>query len=150
MRKILLCTDGESHSKAAEELAIKLASQFGSKLVCLYVVNSYPKKFTNEIYAVNRDECRIYLDRSQTEEGIEAFKSIENRIKDSKIDFESKLRYGIPYEEILKEIEEEDYDIIVMGKRKFKGYIDKIRSFNLPKKIFESSPITVVFASSNE
>lgn len=150
MRKILLCTDGEPHSKTAEELALKLAHQFGSKLVCLYVVDSYPKKFTDEIYAINRDECRAYLDRSQTEQGILAFKNLESLIGDRKIDIECKFRKGLPDEEILSEIREGEYELVILGKRRYRGYLDKLKSSNLPKKIFENSPITVVFAAADE
>lgn len=147
LKKILLCIDAEKHSVKAEEFAIEIAKRFGAKLVCLYVVDAYPKIFTNEIYAINRNECREHLDRAQAKEGLEAFKYFEKLAEDAKINYQVKMRYGFREEEILKEIEEGDYDLIVLGRKRFKGYLDRIRSFNLPKKIFEKTHRSIVFIS---
>lgn len=150
MKKIILCTDGEKHSQKAEELAIKFAKNFNVELVCLYVVDSYPKKFTDEIYAVNREECRKYLDNALTQEGLKAFERFMDKAKNFDISVKTKLRYGLPYEEIMKEIREEGYDLLIMGIKRYKSFLDRIRSFYLPKKIFENSPIPVLFAVSDE
>lgn len=150
MKKILICTDGEKHSHKAEELSIKFAKNFDVELVCLYVVDAYPKKFTDEIYAVNREECRRYLDNSLTQEGLKAFENFMYKAKNFDISVTTKLRYGLPYEEIMKEIIEGDYDLLIMGTKRYKNFLDRIRSFCLPKKVFENSPIPVLFAVSDE
>jgi hypothetical protein len=58
LERMLLCTDGEEHTRKAEDYAFHLAKGVGADLVGLYDVDPFLKKFTNEIYAVNRDECR--------------------------------------------------------------------------------------------
>ncbi|MEN2994376.1 MAG: universal stress protein [Thermodesulfovibrio sp.] len=150
MKRIILCTDGEKHSQKAEDLSIEFAKKFNVELVCLYVVDAYPKKFTDEIYAINREECRRYLDKALTEEGLKAFEKFMEKAKDFDIKVKTKLRYGLPYEEIMKEIKEGDYDLLIMGLKRYKSLLDRIRSFYLPKKVFENSPIPVLFAVSDE
>ncbi len=150
MKKILVCTDGEKHSQKAEDLSIKFAKNFNVELVCLYVVDAYPKKFTDEIYAVNREECRRYLDNSLTLEGLKAFEHFMDKAKKFNILVTTKLRYGLPYDEIMNEIREGGYDLLIMGIKRYRSFLDRIRSFCLPKKVFENSPIPVLFAISDE
>ena len=69
--RILILTDGESHTAKAEEYALMLAVALSAELVALYVVEQHLKKFTHEIYAVNRNECRAHLDNSLAAEGDE-------------------------------------------------------------------------------
>ncbi|MCS7200072.1 MAG: universal stress protein [Caldimicrobium sp.] len=150
LKKILLCVDTESHNLRAQELALSLAEKFQAKLVCLYVVDAYPKHFTNEIYAINREECRRYLDESLTREGLQILENLKMLALRKGIPIEIKLRYGLPKEEILKELKADNYDLLIMGKKKYKGYLDRIRSFNLPKRLFEDISIPVLFAVSEE
>jgi nucleotide-binding universal stress UspA family protein len=145
VKRILLCTDGEEQTRRAEDMAFTLARQFNALLIGLYVVDPFLKKFTNEIYAVNRDECRDHLDRQLREQGESALKVLEERSKSEGVGFEWKLRYGSPEEEILKEIDEGSYDILIMGARLLKGWRQRMESVNLPKKVFSSAPIPVLF-----
>ncbi|MCS7149689.1 MAG: universal stress protein [Caldimicrobium sp.] len=148
LRKILLCIDGEIHSEKAKEFALDLAEKFKAKVVCLYVVDAYPKRFTNEIYAINREECRKYLDNTLAELGQRALSEFSLEAEKREIPYEIKMRFGLPKEEILKELREEGYDLLVMGKKKFKGYLDRVRSFNLPQKVLDDIPIPVLFVVS--
>lgn len=150
IKKILLCLDGERHSLKAQELALELAIGLQAEITSLFVVNSYPKIFTNEIYAINREECRQYLDRSQAEEGQRALTFFENMARNAGVHYTIKMRYGLPEDEILAELREHQYDLLIMGKKKYKKFLDRLRSFNLPRKIFEETPIPVLFAVTDE
>ncbi|MFP5213223.1 MAG: universal stress protein [Acidobacteriota bacterium] len=145
MKKVLLCTDGEEQTRGAEEMALDLAERFGAVLVGLYVVDPFLKKFTNEIYAVNRDECRAHLDRQLREQGETALAAMIERSKTRGVRFESKIRCGEPEKEILGEIEEGGYDILIMGAKLLKGWRQRMESVNLPRKVFASAPIPVLF-----
>lgn len=146
MKKILLCTDGEEHTRKAEKMALSLARQYGATLIGLYVVDPFLKKFTNEIYAVNRDECRDHLDRMLREQGEGAMNSLIERSRSEGVEFRSKIRYGSPEEEILQEAAEGSYDILIMGSKLLKGWRQRMESVNLPRKIFAAAPIPVLFA----
>lgn len=145
LKKILLCTDGEEHTHRAEDYAIDLAEKFGAEIICLYVVSPFLKRYTNEIYAVNRDECREHLDKSLQKEGEDALKKIMKKATGKNIVLFTKIRYGYPLEEILAEIDEGDYDILIMGSKLLNGWKKRFESFSLPEKIFKKSPISMVF-----
>lgn len=145
VKKILLCIDAEKHSIKAQEFSIDFAKKFGAKLVCLYVVDAYPKIYTNEIYAINRDECREYLDRAQAKEGLQALQKFEEMARVAGINYQIKIRYGFREEEILKELEQENYDLLILGRKKLVRYLDKIRSYNLPKKIFDKTYKSIIY-----
>jgi nucleotide-binding universal stress UspA family protein len=145
VKRILLCTDGEEQTRKAEEYAFMLAEQSGALIVGLYVVDPFLKKFTDEIYAVNRDECRDHLDKSLLDQGRLALESLSTRSKVIGVSFNSKIRYGDPAEEILKELAEGDYDILIMGAKLLKGWKQRFESVNLPKKIFKEAPLPVLF-----
>ncbi len=143
--KILLCTDGEEHTRKAEDHALHLARSLHADLVGLYVVDPFLKKFTNEIYAVNREACRDHLDRQLVEQGRQALESLERRAAEAGVRFTALVRHGPPEDEILKEIEEGGHGLVVMGSRVLKGWRQRLESVNLPRKIFSSAPVPVLF-----
>lgn len=144
-KKILVCTDGEEHTARAEEYAITLAEQFGAEIVCLFIVNPFLKRYTNEIYAVSRNECREHLDRALQKEGEDALKKFTGKTDAKGITPAIIMRYGDPEQEILDEIEKGGYDLIIMGAKLLKGWKEQFESFNLPEKIFKKSPISMLF-----
>jgi len=145
MKRILLCTDGEEQTARAERTALDLALQNGALLVGLYVVDPFLKKFTHEIYAINRDACRDHLDRLLREQGEKALEALANKAEAEGIRFESRMRYGSPEEEILKEIDEQSYDLLVMGSKLLKGWRQRMESVNLPRRVFMNAPISLLF-----
>ena len=144
IKKILLCTDGEEHSDKAEKHAVMLAKISGAELVGLYIVNPFLKKFTNEIYAVNRNECRAYLDRSLKKEGENALGVFSQKAENEGISVITKMKYGYPEEEIINEINEDCYDMVVMGSKLLQGWKERFESFKLPEAVIKKSPVTVL------
>lgn len=142
--KILMCTDGEEHTYKAEEYALAIAKKFNADIVGLYVVNPFLKKYTNEIYAVNRNECREHLDRSLKNEGETALMNLSKKAETESINIYIKMRYGDPEEEILSEVSEIKYDIVVMGGKLLKGWKERFESFNLSEKVLKKLPLPVL------
>jgi nucleotide-binding universal stress UspA family protein len=145
VKRILFCTDGEEHTAKAEDMAFDLACKYNAVLVGLYVLDPFLKKFTNEIYAINREACREHLDRQLLAEGEKALGELAERSRTKGTLFEAKIRYGSPEEEILKEIDQGAYDILIMGARLLKGWRQRLESVNLPRKILAVAPIPVLF-----
>lgn len=144
--KILICTDGEEHTTKAEEYALTLAKIFNAEIVGLYVINPFLKKFTNEIYAINRDECREHLDRSLRDEGETALINLSRKTESEGITTFTKMRYGDPEEEILNEMKDVKYDIVVIGGKLLKGWKERFESFDLPGRVLKKSPLPVLIA----
>jgi nucleotide-binding universal stress UspA family protein len=133
--RILLCIDGEPHTESACTLALDLARTHGAGLDALYVVDPYLKKFTNEIYAINRNECRDHLDRSLAAEGETALDSLSARAADAGVTVGRLLQYGEPEEVIPQLVVAGGYDLVVLGGKRFSGRYERWTSRDLPARL---------------
>lgn len=133
--RILLCVDGEPHSEAACTQALDLARTYQAALDAVYVVDPYLKKFTHEIYAANRDACREHLDRSLAAEGEAALDALSSRAAACGIDAGRLLQYGEPEEVIPQLAVAGNYDLIVLGGKRFSGRYERWTSRDLPGRL---------------
>jgi nucleotide-binding universal stress UspA family protein len=133
--KILLCVDGEPHTEAACALALDLARVHVAAIDALYVVDPYLKKFTNEIYAANRDECREHLDRSLAAEGEAALDRLGGQAADAGVTVGRLLQYGEPAEVIPQLVATGGYDLVVLGGKRFANRYARWTSRDLPARL---------------
>ena len=111
-KKILVAVDGSENSKRALIEAKEYGDVFGGNITILTVVKpmvpghySYLKPPTPEDNKVLEDASKFIL-----QESLKVFNDFEGEV-------EAKLRRGNPADEILQEVEEEGYDLIIMGSR---------------------------------
>jgi nucleotide-binding universal stress UspA family protein len=133
-KRILLCLDGEPHSEVACARALDLA-RGGATLDALYVVDPYLKKFTHEIYAANRDECRAHLDRSLTAEGGAALDRFCISAQEAGLNVGRLLQHGEPEAVIPQLATAGGYDLIVLGGKRFSGRYERWTSRDLPGRL---------------
>lgn len=145
LQKILLCVDGEELTGRAEDFAIDLAKSSLAMICAVYVVDPTLKKFADELYAVGRDEYRRYIDRALRSEGSAVLDNFCRKARNERIQAISKMRCGSPEAEILSEIEEGDYDLVVMGSRFLNDWRSRFGSHSLSEKVFKKSRKPVVF-----
>ena len=115
-KKILLPTDGSENAEKAAEHAFLLGSRSGAEIMVLNVVET--PRFTGV-----RSEDREELMNRLKKEGQNSFDRIKNILlrrrsegkceKDINLNFE--FREGSPADQILKTIEEENIDMVIMG-----------------------------------
>lgn len=145
MQRILVCTDGEEHTLKAEEHAIVLAERFGASVMGLYVQSPFLKKFTHEIYAVNRNECRQHLDDALRREGLLALEAFGRRCAKRGLSYFSRIREGDIVEEIVDEASTGGYDLLVMGAKLLDTWRSRLESVNIPLAVFKRAPIPMLF-----
>lgn len=111
MKKILVTTDGSANSERALIEAKKYADLINGRITILTVTDpiamlgsSYPE-LSERDSNLFRTVGEYHLD--------EALKVID----DFEGDVDTKLKDGSPADEILKEAENGDYDLIIMGRR---------------------------------
>lgn len=92
---ILLATDGSEHARQALEFASRLAVQAGAEMTVLGVVEHIDRETPAQL--AMEDAIRLLDERG--------------------VEYETKQRYGDPAEQILREAEQGDYDLVVMGAR---------------------------------
>jgi len=106
--KILLATEGSEFSAGAEQEAINLASRLGSHLCVMSVVHGFPEEDAlalEHIIKKEADKAHRYMD-------VVISKAVEAGVKCEKI-----LRNGqTPYQEIVDTAEEQQVDLIIMGR----------------------------------
>lgn len=112
IERILLPTDGSAFSERATDYAIGIADKFKSTVVAVHVVEmSTPKQL--DIASLDREAAR----RAET-----CFKSIREKAEDGDTEVETKVLISRSIgEAILEELEEGNYDLVVMGTHGLSG-----------------------------
>jgi len=112
--KILVALDGSEFSLKALEFAIDLAKKYRSQLILVHVV-------IRQIYAINPPEAGILagtaIVRELEAEGKAILARGEETVKAQEIPVETRLRQGVPAEELLHAAADEKVDLLVLGSR---------------------------------
>jgi nucleotide-binding universal stress UspA family protein len=116
--RILLPTDGSVGVDRAIDHAVDAADRYGATLHVLYVVDS------DIVNAYSGDE---FVDGSEgaaetlEERGRDALDTVAAHAADGGVETVTELVYGVPHEEILAYIDDEDIDLAVMGSKTRSG-----------------------------
>lgn len=137
--KILLAIDGEPHTEAAVAWALRLASALQTGIVALHVVETYLAQFADELYAQGRQAYRDHLERCLVETAASATAACERQAEASGVACEVKVRHGTLVEELLAEIDEGEYGLLVLGQRTRSGVRQRL-SRKLADKVAASQP----------
>lgn len=140
LRRMLLCIDGEEHTAKAVDYALQVSRATGAELTVLHVIDGFllEKRISHEIYAVGRNEYRAYVKKELGKLAEKYIRDVKEKAEKAGVKFSTKLRSGHPVEEVLKEIKENEYDLVVMGDKANQG-LWKLKSRNLPLKVFKKS-----------
>lgn len=112
MKKILVTTDASENAKRALLAAKEYAECSGGEITIITVVDYVVMKpYAGVEYPVLPDDEKLdNVGESVLEEALGLFEDFQGTVH-------TKLRRGNPADEIIKEAESEDYDLIVMGSR---------------------------------
>lgn len=110
-RKLLIATDGSSHSERAAEAAINLAKDLPDAKVCIiHVLKTMPPR--QELVQVNFDVKRLLEEKMQKKMP----KTVASFIR-AGISYTIHAAVGDPAEEIVNYAKEESVDLIIIGSR---------------------------------
>lgn len=132
--KILVCLDGEPHTRAAIERAIALARREDAEILSLHVVDPWLEQFSSEIYAQGRREYLEWVEACRADEASRAREEFESLCTDGRVRARFKLRHGDPLTEILAELREAEPDLVITGARPL-SFWERLRSGNLPQRL---------------
>jgi len=112
--KILVGLDGSEFSLKALQFAIDLAKKYQSQLVLVHVV-------MRQIYAINPPEAGVLagtaIVRELEEDGKAILAKGEETVRSQAVPAETRLKQGVPAEELLRTASDEKVDLIVLGSR---------------------------------
>lgn len=116
MKKILLPTDGSENAHRAGEYAIAEAD-LGADIIVLYVID------VDYLNALPQQDLRKKLEEGLKEEGKKEIEDFKQKLEDTQCEGHCKnvnlitmIKEGKPADVILKTIDEEDIDQVIMGK----------------------------------
>ena len=117
LKKILLPTDGSKNAERAGEYAISLADVSGAEIIVLNVIDTY------YLNAIPQPDIRNSLEDELRADGERAVDDFKNKLEESQcngvcknIQFKKVIKEGKPSDVILKTIDEECVDQVIMGK----------------------------------
>lgn len=141
-QKILLPTDGSEYAEKATKHAIWIAKHSGAELIALNVVD------TSSLTGLPAEDLAFKVSEILKEEGHRSLESISNLIKEQEgleknIKLTKESKNGNPADVILKTVQEENIDLIVMGTSGKHG-LDRFLLGSVTEKVVRSAKIPVL------
>lgn len=142
--KILLPTDGSKFAEKAAEHAIWIASKSGAEIIVLNVIE------TSSLVGLPAEDLIVRIKEMLKEEGRRSLERIsemvteeekELKIEDIKVNL--KTEEGSPADAILKTVEKEDIDLVVMGTSGKHG-LDRFLLGSVTEKVVRSAKCPVL------
>jgi nucleotide-binding universal stress UspA family protein len=140
LKKILFPTDFSESSQEASRYALSFAREFKAKLVVLNVVNE--KVFTEGLNlprVISVEE----LEKEMTEEGRKRLRTLYQAEEVEGVEWESVIKKGNPFLEIIRFAKEEDIDLIIIGTHGHSGF-EHIIFGSTAEKVVRKAPCPVL------
>jgi len=144
-KKILVPTDNSKQAEKAGEHAIEIADLFG-EIILLYVID------TDYLDELSQPDLKERLRQKLKDEGKQAVENFRQKLEDAKCEGKCKnveliplIKEGVPADVILKTIEEEGVDQVIIGKSGKSG-ITKLLIGSTADKVIRGSkaPVNVI------
>ena len=143
-QKILLPTDGSKFAEKAAQHAIWIASKSGAEIIVLNVIE------TSSLVGLPAEDLIVRIKEMLKEEGRRSLERIsemvteeEKELKIEDIKVTLKTEEGSPAEAILKTVEKEDVDLVVMGTSGKHG-LDRFLLGSVTEKVVRSAKCPVL------
>lgn len=143
MTRILVPTDGSKQAEAAGEYAIANSEVVGADIIVLYVID------IDYLNALPQQDLRKSLEDQLRKEGEDAVKAFKQKIEDAQcqgyckhVNLIPMVKEGKPADVILKTIEEENVDQVIIGKSGKHG-IEKFLIGSTADRVVRGSKVPV-------
>lgn len=143
--KIMACVDFSEYSPLILRHAVKLAKGLKGEILVYNVINARNFKFYDiaNIYLVEPIALEDNIRRVQKSRNLMFKELVKTEFFEDKALMTFKIDTGVPFECILKAIDSEDIDYVVMA-NKGRGNIEGILFGSAAEKVFRHSPVPVV------
>jgi len=145
IKKILACVDFSEYSIMTLAYAVELAKGAQAQIIVFNVINQRDLNGVEMVSSFFPDKLDIddYLKELKKDRHGKMKTMIRENFFDEKSRMSLKIDSGVPFECILKAVETEDIDLIVMA-NKGRGNISKVLFGSAAEKVFRHSPVPVV------
>ena len=115
VKKIMIALDFSEHSDFARAFASDIVHTLGTEIVLLNVINRIEVKAIQKISdTLDTFSIEDYI-KNQEKERSEKMEQLISDLKIKDFSYKTLVRHGIPFEEILKVIDEEKIDLLILG-----------------------------------
>lgn len=135
--KILVCLDGEPHTRGAIERAIERAEADSAELIGLHVIDEWLRQFASEIYAQGRREYLEWVDQCLEEKASTVREAFVARCHTRGVAARFVLRDGDRAAEILAVVQDLAPDLVITGGNALTRW-ERLRSRKLPERLRKS------------
>lgn len=143
VKRILIPTDGSDVAERAGEDAISMADVNGHDIIVLYVID------TSYLNSLPQKDLRDHLKEELRKEGNDAVEKFKIKLEESQcqgycknINLITLIKEGKPADVILKTADEEDVDLIIMGKSGKNG-LEKLILGNTTERVVRGAKVPV-------
>ncbi len=143
---ILVCVDGEPHSKRAIQWAIDLGLSLPAEVTALHVIDPYLKKFYDELYSQGRRQYLEYVDEIMQDVAEAARREFTDMCQTQRFKASFKVRHGDPLEEIVEELQETAPHLLITGRKRPKK-LHRFSSGSLPLRLQKQANVSVSILS---
>ncbi len=145
INKILACVDFSDYSLRVLECAIELSNTSYTHILVYNVINQRDINMLETVsrYVPDKVHVETYI-RDMKKERVKKIRTmLKEHFFENKSDMNFKVDVGIPSEAILRTIETEEIDLVVMA-NKGRGNIARFLFGSSAEKVFRHSPVPVV------
>ncbi|SDP44878.1 universal stress protein [Desulforhopalus singaporensis] len=145
IKKVMACVDLSDYSKMTIEYALAIVKGLDVEVLLLNVINSRDIEAAKIAIPYLPENLTIesYIEKARTKR----IKAIKNLINDhfpnTGIKMVVLVRAGVPYQEILKTVEKEKVDVVVLGNKGKSNLVGTLHGSN-GEKVFRHSPVPVL------
>jgi nucleotide-binding universal stress UspA family protein len=143
IKKILVPVDGSANADAAIEKAREIAEAFSSEVILLHAADSssmtypsYPYKFSPELINTYRKENKD-ISNKILQAAKQKISVLGQKVKTESIE-------GVPYEVILKYVDENSIDLVIMGSNGMGGVRNMMGSVTRKVVLSVRKPILII------
>lgn len=145
IQKILACVDLSDYSKMTMDHAVAMARGFMTEIVVLNVINvrdinavSTASNYYPEIIDIDK-----YIKNARDDRYKQVYDFLKSNYSDDMTRMSIVIEVGVPFEAILKAIDTENADLVIVG-NKGKGNIIGTLFGTNAEKVFRHSPVPVL------
>ena len=149
-KKILLPIDGSENSKRAAVHAIDMADVSKGDITLLFIVEPYIPKYSVLPIATLPSPDDDYFEEVRNE-GVKIIKDFKKDLEENhckgkceNIHFKTLIKEGKAYIEILRTIDEEKFDIVVMGASGRHSTLDRITLGSVTERVIREVNVPVL------
>ena len=145
IKKILACVDFSDYSLMTLGYAVEIAIGTGIEIIVFNVINQRDLNGVEMVSTYFPEKLNVddYVKEMKQDRRVKIKVLIKENFFDEKSRMSIKIDVGIPFESILKAVETEDIDLVVMA-NKGRGNLSRVLFGSAAEKVFRHSPVPVV------